>query len=51
MLFVKEKWHIERDHMIWDDIDDPRKLGKSGNLVIQNLDQQVYQKVQSSNLL
>ena len=50
MLFVEEKWKIERDCMIWNDIDDPRKLVKIGNQVNQNLDRQVYQHVQSSNL-
>ena len=31
MLFVEEKWKIERDRMIRNDIDDPRELVKRGN--------------------
>ena len=42
MLFVEEKWKIERDHLIRNNIEDPRELVKSGNTIIQNLDRQVY---------
>ena len=47
MLFVEEKWKMERDHL---KIDDHRKLAKSGNTIIKNFDRRVYQYVQSSNL-
>ena len=40
----------ERDRMIRNDIDDQRELVKSGNIVIQTLDQQVYQNILSSDL-
>ena len=45
ILFVEEKWKIERDCMIRNNIDHPRKLVKSSNKVIKNFDQQVQQKI------
>ena len=50
MLFVEEKWKIERDRLIQNNIEDPRELVKSGNIIIENLYRQVYQNVQSSDL-
>ena len=47
MLFVEDKWKKERDRMIRNGIDDPHKLAKSGNSLIQNINRQVYQNFQS----
>ena len=51
MIFVEEKWKIEIDRLIRNNIEDPCELVKRGNTFIQNLDCQVYQNVQSSDLL
>ena len=50
MLFVEEKFKMERNLLIRNNIEDPCELVNSGNTIIQNLYWQVYQNVQSSDL-
>ena len=45
ILFFEEKWKMERNCLIPNNIEDPCELVKSGNTIIQNLDWQVYQNV------